>query len=285
MGHHYTPQAYLRPFQAPEAPGMIWTYPRNAEPRLAPIKNVAQAGGFYDPDVESDLNTHIEAPANPILDKLRRGQMINGEERQRVAVYIATMLYRVPRNRERGEALIPEARDDTISKARRALVERAVFGGVPLKRLQGWLTNLRTVKEQWDVETPTAVTEEVRKPWPSELVVRLIHAMQWRVLVAEPPEMFITSDNPAFFFESIGMAKDDAELSLPLSPSHCLHGSHQLIAGDRLDYMSFDRETVREMNRRIASAATSIVMAHEKQAWIIKLLRKKPDLHRMSWST
>jgi len=64
MGHHFVPQAYLRAFQSPDEPGMIWTYPRNAKPRLAGIKSVAQSSGFYDSDVESDLNTYIEAPAN-----------------------------------------------------------------------------------------------------------------------------------------------------------------------------------------------------------------------------
>ena len=52
MGQHFVPQAQLRPFQAPDAPGMIWVYPRGGEPRLAPIKNVAQSSGFYDEDVE-----------------------------------------------------------------------------------------------------------------------------------------------------------------------------------------------------------------------------------------
>lgn len=47
--------------------------------------------------------------------------------------------------------------------------------------------------------------------------------------------------------------------------------------------MTFDRETVREINHRVASAATSIVMAHRKEPWPMELLRKKLDLRRINW--
>ena len=48
--------------------------------------------------------------------------------------------------------------------------------------------------------------------------------------------------------------------------------------------MTFDREIVREVNRRVASAATSIVMAQRKESWPVKLLRKKSDLRRINWT-
>jgi hypothetical protein len=266
---------------------MIWVYPRDGEPRLASIKNVAQASGFYDQDVERDLNTYVEAPANPVFDKLRRGESIDiDEERFRVALYLATMVKRVPRNRERGEALVPELLEETIAEFRSFIMDYASQRGATPDRRQQWLDNLKAIEEKWRVETPFAVIDEIRKPWPSGREVATIYGMQWRVLVAEPPEMFVTSDNPAFFFESIGITKDhDGELCFPLSPTHCLHCSHQRVAGRALVFMTFDREIVREMNRRIASAATSIVMAHEKRAFPIKLLRKRsPNLSRINWT-
>ncbi len=286
MGHHFVPQAHLRPFQVPDTPGMIWVYPREGEARLAPIKNVAQASGFYGEEVERDLNTYVEGPANPIFDKLRRGESIDiNEERFRIAVYLATMVKRVPRSRERGEALVPGLLEETITEFRSFIMDYAAQRGATPEQRQQWLDNLKTIEEKWRVETPSSVIEEIRKPWPSEREVAIIYGMQWRVLVAEPPEMFITSDNPAFFFESIGITKDhDGELCFPLSPNYCLHCSHQRVPGSALVFMTFDRETVREINRRVASAATSIVMAHRKESWPIKLLHKKPDLRRINWT-
>lgn len=285
MGHHFVPQAYLRAFQAPDAPGMIWTYPRNGEPRLASIKNVAQASGFYDSDAESDLNTYVEAPANPILDKLCRSETINREERERVAIYVATMVHRVPRHRERGEALIPKAKATTLSRAEEMLRKRAALHGTPAERLQKWLDNVKAAEEKWRVETPAAVIEELRKPWPNELLIRLICSMQWRILVTEAPETFITSDNPAFFCEWLGVAKDDAEFCFPLSPTHCLHCCYQRVNSADPAFITCEREIVREMNRRIASAATSIVMAHRRDFWPTRLLRKKPGLYQINWTS
>ena len=283
MGHHFVPQAHLRPFQVPDAPGMIWVYPRGGEPRLAAIKNVAQASGFYDEDVERDLNTYVEGPANPIFDKLRRGEFIDTDERFQVTLYLATMVKRVPRSRERGEALIPGQLEETIAEFRTAIVEYAAQRGATPEARERWLRNLKAIEDKWRVETPPEVMDEISKPWPSDRQVAIIAGMQWRVLVTEPPEMFITSDNPAFFFESIGIAKErGGELCFPLSPTHCLHCCHQRIR-QPLVFITPDRETVREMNRRVASAATSIVMAHRKESWPMKLLQRKPGLRRINW--
>jgi hypothetical protein len=49
--------------------------------------------------------------------------------------------------------------------------------------------------------------------------------------------------------------------------------------------MITDRETPREINRRIASAASGIVMAHEKRSFPTKLLKKQnPYLSRINWT-
>src|SRR5947209_5950801 len=154
MGHHFVPQAHLRPFQAPDAPGMIWVYPREDEPRLVPIKNVAQSSGFYDDDVERDLNTYVEGPANPILDKLRRDEFIDTDERLQVALYLATMVKRVPRSRERGEAMIPGLLEETITEFRTKIMEHAAKSGATADALQKWLDNLRSIEEKWSIETP-----------------------------------------------------------------------------------------------------------------------------------
>jgi hypothetical protein len=262
---------------------MIWVYPRGGEPRLASIKNVAQASRFYDEDVERDLNTYVEGPANPIFDKLRRGESIDIDERFQVALYLATMVKRVPRSRERGQALIPGLLEETITEFRRKIMDYAAQRGATTEARRKWLDHLKGIEERWRVETPSAVIDEMRKPWPSEESVMIIYRMQWRVLVTGPPEMFITSDNPAFFFESLGITKDHhGELCFPLSPSRCLHCSHQRTSTP-LVFVNCEREVVREMNRRVASAATSMVMGHRKESWPMKLLRKRPDLRRINW--
>ena len=285
MGHHFVPQAYLRAFQSPNNPGMIWVYPRNGDPRLASIKNVAQASDFYDEDVERELNALVEAPANPFLDRLRRSEFIDADGKYRVSVYIATMLKRVPRSRERGEAMIPKSLEITVSELRNELTELAAEGSVEPQRLQTWLSQVDAAYLKYKDDPPQEVLDQLRIPWPTAKMVNAIRGMQWRILVARSPEMFITSDNPGFFFEAYGLVKEHAEVCLALSPTHCLHCCHQRIPEGDVAFMFADRETPREINRRIASAATSIVMGHEKQPWPTKLLRKQnPYLSRINWT-
>jgi hypothetical protein len=97
--------------------------------------------------------------------------------------------------------------------------------------------------------------------------------------------MFISSDNPAFFHEAYGVAKPEAELVLPLSPSRCLHCSWQLIRGGDIGLMGADRATVREVNRRIVSGATRLVFADRKVSWLQAMLsRGSHYLSRINWA-
>jgi hypothetical protein len=62
---------------------------------------------------------------------------------------------------------------------------------------------------------------------PSGDVIQAIYQMTWRVLESPKREFFITSDNPAVFFEPYGLASPKSELVFPLSPRYVLHGSFQ----------------------------------------------------------
>jgi uncharacterized protein DUF4238 len=285
VGHHFTPQAALRPFQDPTVPGRIWTYPRGAPPRLAAIASVAQAPGFYDADVEADLNTYVEAPANPHLDRLRRSEFLQGDGRHRIAVYLATVLKRVPRHRARGHALVPQAIKETVAGLRADLAsEFAAQSVVGPEQLQRQLAELDRIEVKYLGNPPPEVLEQIRSPWPNPELVEMIARMAWRIAVTAEPEFFITSDNPAVFFEGYGLRNPESELCFPLSPTHCLHGSHQPIAGGDLGFCQVEREIVREMNRRIASAATTLVLAHKRVMWVATLQQKRnPQLRRIAW--
>jgi hypothetical protein len=119
MGNHYVPWHYLRHFEAPEQPGMIWTYDKTGgAQKLLPIIAVAQAKGFYDPEDEAALNTQVEAPALASLAKLRRRELLDGDGRARLALYIATLMLRVPRRRRKTLELVPSVLKDTTDKLR-----------------------------------------------------------------------------------------------------------------------------------------------------------------------
>lgn len=271
MGTHFVPQAHLRAFQDPASPGFIWTYPRGGDVRLASIEKVAQSAGYYDPDIETDLNRLIERPANPLLDDLRRGEDMGHEGRHQVALYLATMIKRVPRSRERGKALIPISLERVVEGLRAEL--RSLAAGESA-RLQRWLVQLEATRATYLTNPPPEVLEQFRVPWPSPEMVEAIRRMCWRLLVAAPPEMFATSDNPMFYFEGWGLGRPESEFCFPLSPTHCLHGCHQTTRERRLELRSAERGLVHEVNRRMANNATKLLFASKRLKWPATLLRK-----------
>lgn len=180
MGEHSVPQAYLRAFEDPRHPGMIWAYPREGPVRLLPIKNVAQSSGFYDPDVEVALHELVEAPANPVLSLLRDSRPIDPDEKRTLAMYIATLLKRVPHSRARAKALIPETLANTVSKLEQALISLGRRPGVAPGLLERRLQELEVAHERLAREIPPEVVAQIEDPWPSSRMIEAIHQMHWR---------------------------------------------------------------------------------------------------------
>jgi hypothetical protein len=286
MGQHFVPQEYLRAFQDPSKADYVWTLPRGEDvPRLLPIKQVAQSRGFYDPETEKDLADLVESPANPALRKLRQSSQIDSSERLAVAVYIATMLKRVPKSRARGEALIPAALDSTVENIRRQIEHIAQTTDVSPDVVTLRLGQIDAAYEKFKVEPPEAIKAQIRDPRPTSAIVSAVLGMAWCILVASEPEFFITTDNPAFFHGAYGIGTENAELRFPLSPTHALHGTWTRDGRGLLSFHPARRDWVREFNRSIAWDASSLAFAHRKALWLTTLMhRPQPYLSRLVWT-
>ncbi len=83
MGQHYLPQSYLRRFEVHDRPRYIWQADKQTSTiRQVPIKDVAQKRGFYEPDIERQLNEKIEIPGNRVmLQLLERNPISEAEAR------------------------------------------------------------------------------------------------------------------------------------------------------------------------------------------------------------
>ena len=98
MGYHFVPQRYLRNFEDPGRPGVIWVHDKRGGPtRLARIAKVAQVKGFYRAETEVSLARDVEAPANAVIQKLIADTAITSVERLQLTYYIGVMLKRIPR--------------------------------------------------------------------------------------------------------------------------------------------------------------------------------------------
>jgi hypothetical protein len=282
MGHHYVPQEYLRGFASSGDPGLIWTYDKKTHfCRCLPIRNVAQEPKFYDPDVEAELAQRLEGPANIILAQLRAGDSITPQQRTHFAIYIATMMKRVPRRRRIArENILPKALDETVEKFIADLKTSIASD----EQLAARLAEAERVRDEFRVDPPKEVIDHIKAPWPTVAMIKAIASMTWRLAFTQGPQLFVTSDNPAFFFDAFGVGTAQSEVSFPLSPNLALLGSRQGESGATL-FVEVRQIVVREVNRRTVANAERLIFANEQQRWLPALISKsRSHLSRIDWT-
>lgn len=283
MGSHYLPQKYLSGFEVDGRPGMIWMYDKKTRSSVcASIEKVAQERGYYSPEDEKLLAQQIEAPANPVLEKLRRREQISLEERHIFSRYIATFLTRVPRRRRRALELYPEVRERVLEEEKPVLEAWARSGAddsIVARRFE----ELDEIRAKYREGPPDAIVEQIRSPWPSEEMIRACDEMTWRIIGAKVDHMFITGDNPAFFFEGTGIKNSGSEITFPLSTNLALVANWQGPSG--ATYFVRPRPAyLKEINRRIVSGAERFIYSTRSAQWIATVAdRTTPALNRLLW--
>lgn len=282
MGHHYVPQKYLRGFAELENDDAIWMYDKKLRKFTNPgIKSVAQEAGFYSEEVEQQLNELIEKPANRVLDKLRNKENIDEIERIHLSTYIATMIKRVPKRRAQALSMAPGVIEKTIHEVREQVQKWA--STTENKALaERRLKEIKEIEEKLRNKVPDFIIDQIRLPWATQEMIDLISTMSWYV-VSSKEDYFITSDNPAYFFEAYGIGTPKSELTFPISRDLALFTSWQG-AQNSLNYLEARPKLVREANKRLASGAERFVFSHRREDWIAKLCdNPKPYLSRILW--
>jgi len=277
MGHHYIPRKYLEAFATAECPTCVWQFDTKHlvfSNNPASIKKVAQQRAFYDPETERQLNELVERPANVIIDRLRGGGRLKPDDRRALAIYMATMMYRVPRKRHRAYDAIPEALADTIARFKEivsaAHENNAIDDGVAERRM----LEADAIHARFLAEVPEEVVEQIQQPWPTAGLVQHISGMNWYLHGSTGPSYFVTSDNPMFTFDCYGVANPESEFTFPLAPDLALFGTRHAVK--RKKVLDTSQALVKEANRRIISAAYRFVYTHVAADWIPVVASKQP---------
>ena len=86
----------------------LWAYEKGTGKKFsAQIKNLANITNFYSQETEQYLANDIEGPANAVLDKIRDRHLINDDDKNAFAEYMAVMWKRVPRAKEDLKKMAP----------------------------------------------------------------------------------------------------------------------------------------------------------------------------------
>jgi Protein of unknown function (DUF4238) len=284
MGKHSVPQQYLKGFGVPDEPGMIWMYNKAVRQfSKIPIKVAVQEADYFDPETEKELSESVEGPAHVVLARLRRREPISTDDRLHFAVYVATMIMRVPGRRRKSFEMMPPVLERTVEEIRTLINEWAQDPNVDQKLVARRLEEVERAHEKLSHEPPTEVINQIRSPWPNRKFVELIYGMTWRLVISDETNRFLTSDNPAYFFEAYGLGKPETEVTFPLSSDLALLASWQ---GPREGLIMVQAKPVlvKEVNRRVASGAERFVFYHERRDWVATLADKpRHFLSRIPW--
>ncbi|MDT8420101.1 MAG: DUF4238 domain-containing protein [Desulfuromonadales bacterium] len=272
MGHHYVPQYYLRGF-SPGFGQKLWVYDKQQEqPFSSHVKSVANICKFYSDELESHLAEKVEDPANFVLDKIRKKTEISKNDKVTLAEYIAVLWKRVPEGKvrfinsapqiaERLQTEINEGIDELVKK------ESHLFDLGEKRK-----NEVESVIQRFSENPPDDIWHQVIPAGSTPNMIDALSEMTWRYFVHDEKPVFLTCDNPVFFFSGIGIGKSNSELSFPISSNITLQATRNPEHAE--GYFPANKQVVMELNRRTAHNATRFCFHALKEDWVLPFLNK-----------
>jgi hypothetical protein len=270
MGQHQVPQYYLKGFAEPNK-YWIHRYEKNSgKVQRIPVKDAAQERGFYTEEAEKYLSEAIEGPGNKVLKKLRNRVAINFREKFDLATYILVMAKRVPYERERLKAQLPETMDSVFKEVEHE-IEEAVANNPKLAPVADKKrADLRQLREKYELEVPLKVWCDILPPKRTSEALAMLFNMNWLFLESDADE-FLTSDNPVYL--GIGIKPPEGELTFPLNSGTALFASWKVEIDNA--FCKVGTQVVNEFNRRTVVSASRHVYHRNKADWVRALSIKK----------
>jgi len=273
---HYVPLHYLRGFVKQGEREIIWVFDKTTGHSFATQpQNVAAEHDYYPEEVEQFLANLIEDPCKRVLCRIREDLLFSVEDKNEFSHYILAMIRRVPRHRERlYQEVFPDALEDTVSDWRSTIQSLMDEGRLDCATYSRRMSEIDRIEEEWKQDLPEELKPENQPPQISPEVVDFLASMHWTFVIAEGSSMFLTSDNPVFYTEGIGIGKPESELMFPLSTRVALWVKRLPISED-CAFHHARQFLVREVNKRTVRNATRFVMYHEDAEWVRRLTKKR----------
>lgn len=285
MLNHYVPRFYLKGFCCEDSDDQVCVFDKHRQRFFrASVGKVGAVHGFYDDDVEAELNRNVEAPGNAVIRAIRDQQTITPHQKAVLAYYIGVLMMRVPERRRKALDIFPGVVDEIVTEVYREIEALRGDDDVEDELIDRRLAEVESSRVKLKAQPPRAVIESIRSPWPTEDMVNELFSLRWRFGVAPGPSFLLTSDNPVFFFTAYGVGHPESEITFPISSELVLFGDRQGRQSRSPEYVELSDRYAREVNRRVASEATRFIFHRETPDWLPVLANKKnPYLSRILW--
>lgn len=274
--HHLQPNFYLKGFcsNPDEKNPKVWVYERDKpfydgkteqlqNPKHRTTEKVARKRDFYatvredgtkDYEKYEDLlRDNFEEPAKPIIEKIKKFEAIDEDEKSVLARYVASMITRG----EHGKFISEHSMELAIKQNFDA---NPNLPGSVLREAENQILKL---KESGEIFKEQIISKAL-------LIESYIVKMNWKFYTAPKNLEYFTSDNPVF---SSQLSKEDGEVIFPVSSNVSLYCSRQKTQ-DRI-YENASDYIVEKTRDIIARICISEVYFSQKREWLVKFINNR----------
>lgn len=291
--HHYLPEFYLEGFLNPHDSPYMWVFEKgNPGIKKASVKDIAIQKHYYsfitqegerDSETFENFLAFIENNVAPVFKKIKKQEILSEEQRSWFAIFLASLLIRVPNFRESIEESSAEvirrinlkmASDTEGFKSMIRSFENETGNSVslPIEDLQKFILDGKykiKVDPQFSLFMMTLIND----------FGPIFHKMNWTIFVSNDHK-FVTSDNPLFYDDpkhdprspfGVGFLNKNIRLTFPVTKELALLATW---SRGKDFYSKATNQFVRAINRRTIQSALKFVFSSEKSAGINNLVQK-----------
>lgn len=280
MGKHYVPQFYLKGFSETENSPYIWTYDKNSRRSFRTnIRNIAQETNFYSDDTEAFLANKIETPTKEVIEKIKNHLPISIDDKEILAKFMSVLVKRVPASLKRARQMYPELSEQVYDELEKEIEQLKVSNPDKQEIIEQRQEEIRQIREN-DPNDPKDIWEMILRPEMTPAMSHALTNMTWVFWYHHKKSVFLTSDNPVFYFTWMGIGKRNSEVSFPITSKITLWATWRTDLKEK--YHRVKERTIHEINRRTVSVASRHVFFSNNEQWIINLANKKKiQLHQL----
>jgi hypothetical protein len=274
--HHYLPEYYLKGFSSSNPPDIVFLYKKGEKKKPIPVTagNVAVQRYYYivydklgkKNDIVEKYLSGIEDNAKSVIDKIRHGKIFSNQERASFTIYIWQMLRRVDPRRQKMKSSVTQMVTQVRVDVEEELTKIIESETNPDKK-KIFIENLEIVKNSQNMLENNLPNQMLLYENPN--VLNILFKMRWIFFTAFGRSAFITSDNPVFYPERLGLANLQAELSFPISKEIALWATWDPRFIDC--YLPANQNVINWINQNTTGNAGKFIISDSDEEWIYNL--------------
>lgn len=287
--HHLQPNFYLKGFLSnpDETNPKVWVYEKGKpfydgknekfqNPKHRTTEKAVRKKDFYAfvkedgtkdyEKYENLLRDNFEEPAKPVLEKIRRFEVINNEEKEIFSLYVSSMI-------TRGE-WAKNIHLKTVEEIASSMNEE--YQKTLKKEENKTKINEIITKSKEGLKHGEFFPEYIIKT-AENISTRFIKRMYWRFLIAPGNMPFLTSDNPVFYTK---LYEKRSEVIFPISSKVMFSASwidftNKYWKRKENEFWQVNDGTVEQERRSIVSIALKEVFFSKKAEWLVKFINNR----------